>query len=252
MKDLQVILAKGKRVLTTEQLAKQYEVDVWKIRQNFKNNKERYVEGKHYIELSGEELKKFRSRVENFYSVGKTANKVHFWTEKGALLHAKSLNTDKAWEVYEYLVDFYFRAKEEKLGTARGQQASEKKAVIPINTRTEKVPEAIEAKIEPGEKADIFVKLIHLVEKLRGEVYFVTFKSKSEGMMISDNLRNLRIGIRSEMDFDRYIYNIAYELAHYFLHFDKGDVITSSRHKEYEEQADRGAKMLLTALGVEG
>lgn len=33
--------------------------------------------------------------------------------KKGALLHAKSLNTDKAWEVYEYLVDFYFRAKEQ-------------------------------------------------------------------------------------------------------------------------------------------
>ena len=32
--------------------------------------------------------------------------------KKGALLHAKSLNTDKAWEVYDYLVDFYFRAKE--------------------------------------------------------------------------------------------------------------------------------------------
>lgn len=114
------------------------------------------------------------------------------------------------------------------------------------------MPEAIEAKIELGEKADIFVKLIHLVEKLRGEVCFVTFKSKSEGMMISDNLCNLRIGIRSEMDFDRYIYNIAYELAHYFLHFDKGDTITSTRHKEYEEQADRGARMLLTALRIEG
>lgn len=146
MKDLQVIEVKGKRVLTTEQLAKQYEVDTWKIRQNFKNNKERYVEGKHYIELSGEELIEFRSRVENFYSVGKTANKVHFWTEKGALLHAKSLNTDKAWEVYDYLVDFYFRAKEDKSETAQGQRVSEKKAVIPVNTRTEKVPEGIETK----------------------------------------------------------------------------------------------------------
>lgn len=37
---------------------------------------------------------------------------LYLWTEKGALLHAKSLNTDRAWEVYDYLVDFYFRAKE--------------------------------------------------------------------------------------------------------------------------------------------
>lgn len=146
MKDLQVIEVKGKRVLTTEQLAKQYEVDTWKIRQNFKNNKERYVEGKHYIELSGKELIEFRSRVENFYSVGKTANKVHFWTEKGALLHAKSLNTNKAWEVYEYLVDFYFRAKEEKKVEAQGQQVSGENVVVPVKTRVEKIPEGIEEK----------------------------------------------------------------------------------------------------------
>ena len=37
---------------------------------------------------------------------------LYLWTEKGALLHAKSLNTNKAWEAYEYLVDFYFRVKE--------------------------------------------------------------------------------------------------------------------------------------------
>ena len=40
-------------------------------------------------------------------------SKLYLWTEKGALLHAKSLNTDKAWEVYDYLVDFYFRVKEQ-------------------------------------------------------------------------------------------------------------------------------------------
>ena len=38
---------------------------------------------------------------------------LYLWTEKGALLPAKSLNTDKAWEVYDYLVDFYFRAQNE-------------------------------------------------------------------------------------------------------------------------------------------
>lgn len=38
-------------------------------------------------------------------------NTLYLWTEKGAFLHAKSLNTDKAWEVYEYLVDSYFNRK---------------------------------------------------------------------------------------------------------------------------------------------
>lgn len=37
--------------------------------------------------------------------------KLYLWTEKGALLHAKSLNTDKAWEVYDHLVETYFNVK---------------------------------------------------------------------------------------------------------------------------------------------
>lgn len=39
---------------------------------------------------------------------------LYLWTEKGALLHAKSLNTDKAWQVYEFLVDNYFNPKQKK------------------------------------------------------------------------------------------------------------------------------------------
>lgn len=37
---------------------------------------------------------------------------LYLWTERGALLHAKSINTDKAWDVYEQLLDVYFRTKE--------------------------------------------------------------------------------------------------------------------------------------------
>lgn len=42
------------------------------------------------------------------------------------MLHAKSLNADKAWEVYEYLMDFYFRVKKEqnqKVTALKGKEA---------------------------------------------------------------------------------------------------------------------------------
>lgn len=102
----------NQRVLTTAQLAEAYGTDENTIRQNFKRNKERFIEGKHFYALSGEELKKF---VSDNLSLSKSAKvrKMYIWTENGALLHAKSLNTDKAWEVYEFLVDSYFRAKAE-------------------------------------------------------------------------------------------------------------------------------------------
>lgn len=145
MQDLQTIEVKGQRVLTTKQIAEAYGTEEDKIRWNYKYNKGKYKEGKHYILIQGEELRELKRECE-FHTLLKQAKSVCFWTEKGALLHAKSLNTDKAWEVYEYLVDFYFRAKEEKPEAAQGQKETEKKAVIPVNTRTEKVPEAVEAK----------------------------------------------------------------------------------------------------------
>ena len=112
MQKLKVIEKDGVRVLTSKQLAESYEAEQIQIQQNFSNNKKRFIEGKHYVLLIGEELKRFKNNLENFEVVAKTVNRLYLWTEKGALLHAKSLNTDKAWEVYDYLVDFYFRVKE--------------------------------------------------------------------------------------------------------------------------------------------
>ena len=100
----------GKRVLTTAQLAEAYETDSKVISNNFNRNADRYTEGKHFYRLTGDELKAFKAchQIEDNL---KFAPFVLLWTEKGALLHAKSLNTDKAWEVYDYLVESYFTKK---------------------------------------------------------------------------------------------------------------------------------------------
>ena len=102
----------GIRVLLTRQLAEAYGTERQIISNNYTRNKKRYVEGKHVIILSGDYLKEFKASHQIDDNL-KYAHTLYLWTEKGALLHAKSLNTDKAWEVYDYLVDFYFRAKEE-------------------------------------------------------------------------------------------------------------------------------------------
>jgi hypothetical protein len=102
----------GQRVLTTQQLAKCYGTTSEIIRRNFQRNFERYEDGKHYFLLEGEDLKEFlhtsNCPVQNLAKV----RTLYLWTEKGALLLAKSLNTDKAWEVYDLLVENYFRVKE--------------------------------------------------------------------------------------------------------------------------------------------
>ena len=112
MNNLQVIEQNGQRVLTTQQLAEKYETTEVRIRQNFAENTERYQEGVHYYKLTGTELRAFKDQVGNSYSVDARASALLLWTERGALLHAKSLNTAKAWEVYGMLMETYFRAKE--------------------------------------------------------------------------------------------------------------------------------------------
>lgn len=106
MNNLTVTEYKNIRVLTTQQIAEAYETDTRIISNNFNRNKERYVEGKHFVCLDGEELKEFKTN--HHFDESSRINKLYLWTEKGAFLHAKSLNTDKAWEVYDRLVDEYF------------------------------------------------------------------------------------------------------------------------------------------------
>ncbi|MCY9681644.1 ORF6N domain-containing protein, partial [Paenibacillus larvae] len=59
----------------------------------------------------GQELKDFKATRQIDDNL-KFAPILYLWTEKGAWMHAKSLNTDRAWEAYEMLVDEYYRIKD--------------------------------------------------------------------------------------------------------------------------------------------
>lgn len=107
MNELQITEYKNIRVLTTQQIAEAYGSDTRVISNNFNRNKERYIEGKHYICLEDGEKREFVDHHQ-IDDGSKKASKLYLWTEKGAFLHAKSLNTDVAWEVYDKLVDSYF------------------------------------------------------------------------------------------------------------------------------------------------
>ena len=109
--ELVPIEREGERVLLTSQLAEAYETTERRISENFNRNGERYIAGKHYFILEGEDKREFLNHTQ-IADGSKKASKLYLWTEKGALLHAKSLNTDKAWEVYDALVETYFRARQ--------------------------------------------------------------------------------------------------------------------------------------------
>ena len=111
MNELQIVEYNDVRVVTTKQLAEVYGIETKIVTKNFNRNKKRYIEGKHYFKLQDEKLKEFKTGCQN--DVLSRARIVYLWTERGALLHAKSINTDVAWDAYERLIDFYFQKKAE-------------------------------------------------------------------------------------------------------------------------------------------
>lgn len=103
---------KNQRIMTTKVLATEYGTEENNIKNNFNNNKSRFVEGKHYFKLQGEELKEFKRLVNDIDEAMKFAPVLYLWTDRGAARHAKILDTDEAWEVYEALEENYFNPKQ--------------------------------------------------------------------------------------------------------------------------------------------
>lgn len=145
MSKLQVILHRQARVLTTGQLAESYGANEKLIQQNFNNNQGRYQEGKHFILLKGDELREFKRDFENL-GFAPNLNKLYLWTEKGAWLHAKSLNTDAAWDAYEMLVDEYYNIKE--VLSAEQQAREHLKMSIMTSERMDRVEEKVQSLVD--------------------------------------------------------------------------------------------------------
>lgn len=98
-------------VITTELLADLYGTKSKNISDNYLNNTGRFVAGKHFFKLEKDALREFKNRPDNFGVVGSRARSLILWTERGAARHAKMLETDQAWEVFEKLEDSYFNQK---------------------------------------------------------------------------------------------------------------------------------------------
>ena len=100
----------SQRVLTTAQLAEFYETSTANIKKNFNNNRQRFIEGKHFFKLEGKDLAAFKDKIHNFYCadensvaasyiIQKGARILYLWTAAGFFMYAKLLSTDRAWEV---------------------------------------------------------------------------------------------------------------------------------------------------------
>ena len=111
-----LLVKDGQTVITTAQLADVYGTTAKNITNNFQRNRDRFVAGKHYFVLQGEELREFKSKTSESGAPLSSSNSMYLWTRRGASRHCKILGTDKAWEQFDYLEENYFdRAQTLKL-----------------------------------------------------------------------------------------------------------------------------------------
>ncbi|EJV9821250.1 ORF6N domain-containing protein [Salmonella enterica] len=105
-------------VITTELLAQLYGTTAHSITKNHRSNADRFILGKHYYKIVGEELATLRITFGDLQISPKTRSLI-LWTERGAARHAKMLETDQAWEVFEKLEDCYFSQKQPASSTTK-------------------------------------------------------------------------------------------------------------------------------------
>lgn len=101
----------GRPVLMTEDLARAYDCSAENILRNYRRNKNKFQIGIDFYRLTGEEFKKFKELRPNCPNLN-NRNSLYLWTELGASIHCKSINTDRAWQWFKVLHEFYFAVKE--------------------------------------------------------------------------------------------------------------------------------------------
>lgn len=105
------IYYKEQKVITTKIMAEILNVPESNLTNNYNRNKEKFEEGKHHFKLEGEEKNDFIDLNQIDLS-SKNSKEFYLWTERGFFNHVKMINSDSAWNIYDSLVNTYFRTKE--------------------------------------------------------------------------------------------------------------------------------------------
>lgn len=227
----------GVLVLTTQQLAEAYDTSTDTITRNFNRNKDRYAEGKHYIALEGDEKNRFLDQGQNVRGL-RNAKTLYLWTEKGAFLHAKSLNTDNAWEVYDRLVDDYFRQKQKRVDYS--QLSPELRMFYTI------ADEQARIELQQKKQAEQIRKVENRVESIR-EV--VAINSDSWRTETSSLIKKIGIALGGGLAYSE-VRNEIYGLLEKRMGVNLGMRLTNKRRRMAEEGVSKTARDKVTLVDV--
>ena len=233
MNELQITEYKNIRVLTTQQIAEAYGTDNKTISYNFNHNKDRYIDGKHFICLMGEELRAFRE----IHDLPSNLNKIYLWTEKGAFLHAKSLNTDTAWEVYDRLVDSYFDKK----------KAIDLTQLSPELQMFNKIFQSVaEQQLEQKRQAEKIAEVENRVDSIREVVSLNTTSWRDDTGKI---LKKIGLSLGGGQSYSQ-VRNESYELLQKRFGVNLGQRLTNKRRRMADEGVSKSKRDKLSYVDI--
>lgn len=114
-KKVNIIEWNGKRVLTTSEMATHHNLETFVLNQKFRRNKKYFIQNTDYFIVKKEDLIKELKNKEHTncdalleYFNSSNMEELFLFTESGYLRFVKTINDDKAWEIYGELIESYF------------------------------------------------------------------------------------------------------------------------------------------------
>jgi len=105
---VKIIEWNGKRVITTQEMAVHHDIETRILNQKFRRNKKHFIENSDYFVVKKEMVTNCDDLLKSFYH---DSGELFLFTESGYLKFVKTINDDKAWEIYNQLIDAYFLVK---------------------------------------------------------------------------------------------------------------------------------------------
>jgi len=102
------VIVNGTKALKNAELAQLYNVTPKRLTEVLANNIDQYIEGVHYFRLSRTQFDQLLLNPQKSYygfvpGHNRNKNDKILWTEKGALLAAKAINTPEAWQALSHI-----------------------------------------------------------------------------------------------------------------------------------------------------
>lgn len=109
-KPVKIIEYKGQRVITTAEMAEHHGLEVRILNQKFRRNRKHFIEGSDFYIVEKSWITNCDHDIKMLFTQN-NMNEIFLFTESGYLRFVKTINDDKAWEIYGQLIDAYFKSK---------------------------------------------------------------------------------------------------------------------------------------------